>query len=101
MLRLPDDDFTVAPMHKMIPSAIGVMEIKEKTRSREAITYSGPAYVAVRSAKLSQSSAVHHLQDMKHIHSLDDFSGSLKNKGNDMPLMIVTVDVGPDKSPRT
>ena len=101
MLRLPDDDFTVAPIHKMIPSAIGVMEIKEKTRLREVITYSGPEYVAVRSAKLSQSSVVHHLEDMKRIHSLDDFSGSLKNKGNDMPLMIVTIDVGPDKIPRT
>ena len=77
------------------------MEIKEKTRLREVITYSGPEYVAVRSAKLSQSSVVHHLEDMKRIHSLDDFSGSLKNKGNDMPLMIVTIDVGPDKSPRT
>ena len=77
------------------------MEIKEKTRLREVITYSGPEYIAVRSAKLSQSSVVHHLKDMKRIHSLDDFSGSLKNKGNDMPLMIVTIDVGPDKSPRT
>ena len=99
-VRLPDHDFKVAPIHKLTPSVIGVMEIKETIYSREAVTYSGPTYVAIRSAKHSQSSALHHLQDMKRIRSLDEFGGSYKNQGNDKPVMIVTVDDGPEENPR-
>ena len=66
-VRLSDHDFTVTPMHKLMPSVIGAIEIKEKTYSREAVTYPGRTYAAIRSAKHSQSSALHHLQDMKHI----------------------------------
>ena len=97
---LPDHNFTVAPMYKLIPSVIGIMEIKEKTYSTEAVTYSGLTCVAIKSAKHSQSSALYNLQDMKPIHSLDEFSGSFKNEGSDKPVMIVTVDSGPDENPR-
>ena len=97
-IRLPDHDFTVSPMYTLITSVIDVMEIKEKTYSREAVTYSGTTYVAIRSAKHSQSSTLHHLQVMKDVRSLDEFSGSFKNEGNDKPVMIVTVDGGPDEN---
>ena len=76
------------------------MEIKEKSYSREAVTYSGPTYVAIRSAKHSQSNVLYHLQDRKLIRSLDEFSGSFENESNVKPVMIVTVDGGPDESPK-
>ena len=37
-VRLPDHDFTVALMHKLIPSVVDAMDVKEKTYSREAVT---------------------------------------------------------------
>ena len=46
------------------------------------------------------SSAYHHLQDMKRIRSFDIFDGSFKNNGEAKPVMIVTVDGGPDKNSR-
>ena len=45
------------------------------------------------------SSAYHHLQDMKRIRSLDIFDGSFKNNSDAKPVMIVTVDGGPDENP--
>ena len=97
---LPDHNFTIAPMRRLTPSVIGAMEIKEKSYSREAVTYSGPTYVAIRSAKHSQSSVLYHLQDRKLIRSLDEFSGSFENESNVKPVMIVTVDGGPDENPK-
>ena len=48
----------------------------------------------------SRSSAYHHLQDMKRIRSFDIFDGSFKNNGKAKPVMIVTVDGGPEENPR-
>ena len=72
-IRLPDHDYVVASMHKLILSVIGDMHIKEKTFSEEAVTYLGPTYVGIRSAKHAESNAYHHLQDMERIRSLEDF----------------------------
>lgn len=69
----------------------------KKNVLKKTITYSGPTYVAIISAKHYQSSAFHHLQDMNRIHSLNEFSRSFKNESNDKPVTIVTVGGGPDK----
>ena len=98
-IQLPDHDFVVAPLHKLIPSVIGDMVIKERTLS-EAVTYTGATYVGIRSAKHSGSSAYHHLQDMKRIRSLPEFESSFKNGTSTKPVMIITVDGGPDENPR-
>ena len=95
----PDHDYVVALQHKLIPSIIGDMQVRENDFAGDAVTYSGPTYCAIPSAKYSGSSAYHHLQDMKGIQSLDIFDGSFKNNGEAKPVMIVTVDGGPDKNP--
>ena len=98
-VRLPDHDFAVAKMHKLIPSVISDMTIK--TLPKDAVSYSGPTYIGIRSAKHSESSAFHNLQDMKRIRLLEEFQRSLKNdEGEYKPVMIVTVDGGPDENPR-
>ena len=100
-IRLPDHDFVVAANHKLIPSVIGDMQIKSDCMSKEAVSYSGPTYIGIRSSKHSGSSAFHHLQDMKRIRTLDSFKDSFHNsKGEQKPVMIVTVDGGPDECPR-
>ena len=66
-VRLPDHEFVVANMHKLIPSVIGDMAIKGKTLSNNAVTYSGPNYIGIRNTKHTGSSAFHHLHDMQRI----------------------------------
>ena len=75
------------------------MQVRENDFSGDAVTYSGPTYCAIRSVQHSGSSAYHHLQDMKRIRSLDIFDGSFKNNGEVKPVMIVTVEGGPDENP--
>ena len=100
-VTLPDHDFVIAAQHKLIPSVIGDMSINDKVYSGEAVTYSGPTYVGIRSAKHTGSSAYHHLQDMKRIRSLEIFDDSFTNSFTQTmkPVMIVTVDGGPDENP--
>ena len=78
-------------MHKLIPSVIDDMQIKEKIFSEEAVTYSGPTYVGIRSAKHTWSNAYHHLQDMKLSCPWKSFKEVCR---------MVTVDGGPDENPR-
>lgn len=98
-VTLSDHDFVIAPSHKLIPSVIASIEIRRD--SQDAVTYSGPTYVALRSAKHSGSTAYAHLYDMKHIHELDQFKRDLYNSKNLVkPVFICTVDGGPDENPR-
>ena len=96
---LSDHDSVAASQHKLIPSVIADMQLRENDFSGDAVTYTGPTYCAIWSAKDSGSSAYHHLQDMKRIRSLDIFDGSFKNNSDAKPVMIVTVDGGPDENP--
>ena len=97
---LPDHDYVVASQHKLIPSVIGGMQVRENGFCGDVVTYSCPTYCAIHSAKHSGSSAYHRLQDMKRIQSLDIFDGIFKNKSEAKPVTIVTVDGGSDENPR-
>ena len=100
-VQLPDHDYVISAGHKLIPSVIGNMEITPRKLSGEAVTYSGATYIAIRSAKHSGSSAFHHLVDMKRVRELPEFDKSfLSSQGTKKPVMIVTVDGGPDENPR-
>jgi hypothetical protein len=100
-ITLADHDFVIAPQHKLIPSVIAAMEIKENCIGKDAVTYSGPTYVAIRSAKHDSSTALSHLEDMNRINSLPSFQNSLfTTDGLSKPVMIITVDGGPDENPR-
>ena len=57
-VTLPHHDFVVGSKHKLIPSVIGDMKVvKSKDLTNDGGTYSGPTYIALRSAKHSGSSA--------------------------------------------
>ena len=61
-VTLPDHDFVADYKHKLIPSVIGDMKVvKSNDLTNDAVSYSGPTYIAIRSAKHSGSSAFHHL----------------------------------------
>ena len=100
-VTLPDQDYIIAPQHKLTLSIIGDMRVHEKDFSGDAVTYSGPTYCATKCGKHSASSVYHHLQDIKCIRSLDIFIDSFNIETSELkPIMIVTVDGDPDENPR-
>ena len=61
-VTLPDYDFVVGSKRKLIPSVIGDMKVvKSKDLTNDAVSYSDPRYIAIRSVKYFASSAFHHL----------------------------------------
>lgn len=76
-VQLPDHDFVVAEKHKLIPSVYaGILIKKDGEGSPEAVTYSGPTYVAIRSGKHSSSNAETHAIV---IHKLSEFRKLIEN----------------------
>ena len=65
------------------------------------MTYSGPTFIAIRSGKHSQSTAATHAYDFKSLLKQPAFDAILKtDKGDIKPIIIFTVDGGPDENPR-
>ena len=54
----------------------------------------------IRSAKHQGSNAYHRLVDLKNIHTLQEFEPFLFSGGEAKPILIITVDRGPDENPR-
>ena len=73
-VTLLDHNYVIAPQHKLILSVISDTCVQEKNFSGDVLTYSGPTYCAIQSAKHSGASVYHHLQGMKCIWSLDIFN---------------------------
>ena len=79
-ITLPNHDFVVAPNRKLIPSVICHMKIKKsKDLLTAAVTFSGPTYVAIRSAKHFGSSAFQHLHNIKQVTYLPEFGNSFQS----------------------
>lgn len=65
------------------------------------VTFSGPTFIAIRSGKHAQSTVATHAYDIHTLLNEPSFSEILKTDENDVkPVMIVTVDGGPDENPR-
>ncbi|UJR34218.1 hypothetical protein I4U23_021624 [Adineta vaga] len=96
-IRLPDHDWTVAPRHQLTPSVYAACLLSEDGD----LGYSGPTYVAVRSAKHDQSNAESHAVDFDRLVNLKEFEKVARDEtGQVKPIVIVTVDGGPDENPR-
>lgn len=101
-VQLPDHDFIIGERHKLIPSVYAGICIKPNGKGDpDDVTYSGPTFITVRSGKHSQSTAATHAYDFHNLLKNENFSEILKNnKGDVKPIMIFTVDGGPDENPR-
>lgn len=100
-VTLPDHDFVVAANHKLIPSVIAGCVIKSGQLGRtEAVGYSGPTYVAIRSGKHCSSTAFSHGLDFNRMCELPEFDQIIQYQGTVKPIIIITVDGGPDENPR-
>ena len=102
-VQLPDHDWVVTAKNKLIPSVYAGIKIVDKypIGQPEAVSYSGPTYVAVRSGKHCSSTAKTHGEDFERLLDLEGFQPILKTTSGEVkPVVVVTVDGGPDESPR-
>ncbi|CAF3242012.1 unnamed protein product [Rotaria sp. Silwood2] len=96
-IRLPDHDWIVAPRHQLIPSVYAACLLSEDGD----LGYSGPTYIAIRSSKHDLSTAVSHALDFDRLVCLNEFENVARDEtGQVKPIVIVTVDGGPDENPR-
>ena len=102
-VTLPDHDWVVAGRHKLIPSVIAGIKIEENSLGmRDAVGYSGPTYIAIRSGKHCSSTAYAHGLDFQRLLEIKEFDEITKCGVNMLvkPIVIFTVDGGPDENPR-
>ncbi|XP_060801623.1 uncharacterized protein LOC106141435 [Amyelois transitella] len=101
-VSLPDHDWVIATRHKLIPSVYAGCIIKGNDMGRaEAITYSGPTYVAIRSGKHSSSTASTHAVDFNKLATLNNFKEIMRDEeGRLKPVVLISSDGGPDENPR-
>lgn len=101
-VQLPYHDFVVAEKHKLIPSVYaGILIKKDGEGSPEAVTYSEPTYVAIRSGKHSSSNAETHATDVHKLTELPTFENMIRTGECFVkPVFIFTCDGEPDENPR-
>ncbi|CAH1105831.1 unnamed protein product [Psylliodes chrysocephalus] len=101
-VKLPDHDFVVAEKHKFIPSVYAGIVIKKDGEGKpEAVTHSGPTYLAIRSGKHSSSNAETHATDIRRLSETPDFKNFMRTReGFVKPVFIFTCNGGPDENPR-
>ena len=98
---LPDHDFVKASKHKITPSVYVVAKIcPTSSRSVKEISYSGPAYIAICSAKHDSSTPYSHGCDFDHILQVEQFQSIVKHDGEVKPVAMFLSDGGPDENPR-
>ena len=101
-VTLPDHDFVVAQKHKLIPSVYaGIVIQPEGLGSPKLVSYSGPTYIAIRSGKHSSSTAATHSTDFNRLLELEAFNEIMKNGTEVKPVVVISVDGGPDENPRS
>ena len=100
-VRLPDHDFVIAGRHKLTPSVYAGCVIKSPSEHSEmSISYSGPMYIAIRSAKHDGSTSFTHGKDVDRLLELDAFKELAKHNDEVKPIFLAFVDGGPDENPR-
>ncbi|CAF0900718.1 unnamed protein product [Rotaria sordida] len=96
-ISLPDHDWVVAPRHQLIPSVYAACLLSQDGD----VGHSGPTYIAIRSAKHDLSTAESHAIDFDRLMCLKEFEKVARDEtGRVKPIVIVTVDGGPDENPR-
>lgn len=101
-VTLPDHDWVVGTGHKLIPSVYAGVIIEENNIGNgQAVSYSGPTFIAIRSGKHSSSTALSHALDFEELLEKQEFDIVTKTPhGHIKPVMMLTVDGGPDENPR-
>ena len=88
-MRLPDHDFALGARHLLVPSVMAACNI-----NKEGVSYNGETYIAIRSSKHNNSSALTHQEDLLRMKEL--MPDLFLNKS----ILLKAVDGGPDENPR-
>lgn len=71
-VRLLDHDWIVTEKHEIIPSVYALIVIEAGELGRpDAVTYSGPTYISLRSGKHSSSTALNHALDSERLLQIE------------------------------
>ncbi|CAG8449488.1 6300_t:CDS:2 [Dentiscutata heterogama] len=99
-VELPDHDWVVAERHKLIPSVYAVLDVQEdKYRQAEAVTYSGPTFIRIRSGKHDSSTAYSHGKDFNDLMAEEKLHNFTTMDGQPKPVVVMISDGGPDENP--
>ena len=105
-ISLPDYDcvvYRIMTGHKLIPSVYaGIRIMPDGLGNKEAVSYSGSTYIAIRSGKHSSSTAMSHGLDFERLLHLKEFEDMTRSSIYRLvkPLFVFSVDGGPDENPR-
>ena len=102
-VRLPDHDWVVGSRHKLIPSVYAGIHIISKSPigQPDAVSYSGPTNIAIRSGKHSSSTATTHVIDFERLLKLENFESMLHTSSGEVkPVLVNFVDGDLDENPR-
>ena len=89
-IRLPDHDFVQAPKHRLTPSVYAACEIRSTSAKTDPeISYSGPTYISIRSAKHDSSTAYTYGHDFDTVMSMEHFTSVVKTGNQVKPIMIL------------
>ncbi|XP_065667833.1 uncharacterized protein LOC124808903 isoform X1 [Hydra vulgaris] len=102
-VSLPDHDWVIAAKHKLIPSVYAGIAIKPDGLGKsDAVSHSGPTYVAIRSGKHSSSTAYAHGLDFERLLTLPEFDSITKDPLTKLvkPVVVFSVDGRSDENPR-
>ena len=100
-INLPDHDWVVAARHKLIPSVYAGIEIhRNGLGNRDAVGFSGPTFIAIRSGKHSAFTPLSHGFDFEKLLCLTEFDTITRTGIYKLvkPILVFTVDGGPDEN---
>ena len=105
-LKLPDHQYVVASRHKLKPSVYALCVIDPSLVGfPDAVQYTGPTAIRIRSCKHDKSTSRTHLRDLKLLLSGIDCGTEwrklvVSSDGKTRPVVILRPDGGPDQNPR-
>ncbi|CAG8766881.1 554_t:CDS:2, partial [Cetraspora pellucida] len=98
--ELPDHDWVVAKKHKLIPSVYAILDVQEgRYGHADAVTYSGPTFIKVRSSKHDSSTAYSHGKDFDNLinkRKLHNYITTIDEQSK--PIVVLLTDSGPEEN---
>ncbi|CAG8822788.1 8162_t:CDS:2, partial [Racocetra persica] len=90
----------VAERHKLIPSVYAVLDIqKDKYGQAEAVIYSGPIFIRIRSGKYDSSTAYSYSKDFDDLMVEKKLHNHTMTDGQSKPMVVMISDGKPDENP--